>query len=75
MLDVAVGNDHILGLSTDHKLYVAGKGSNGQLGLGDCREVRQWTEVMLPLREGQRAVSVWAGYKNSFLLVENGNVT
>lgn len=75
VLDIAVGNDHILALSTEGRVYVVGSGSNGQLGLGACKEAKEWTEVEIPLGEGQRIVSVWAGYKTSFALLENENVT
>ncbi len=69
ILDVAVGADHILALSTQHKLYVIGANSNGQLGL-DAEDVCKWRRVPLPL-DGKRIVRFHAGYKNSFLLVEN----
>lgn len=70
VLDVAVGADHILALTTEHKLYVAGANRNGQLGL-DVEELNEWKEVALQLRGNQRVVSVHAGYKNSFLLVQD----
>ena len=68
VLDVAVGFDHILALTTDHRLYVVGANRNGQLGL-DVDELCDWREVILPL-DGRQIVSVHAGYKNSFLLIE-----
>jgi alpha-tubulin suppressor-like RCC1 family protein len=69
VLDVAVGADHILALTTEHRLYVVGANMNGQLGL-DLKEMSEWREVALPL-EGKQIVGVHAGYKNSFLLVED----
>ena len=69
VLDVAVGVDHILALTTEHKLYVVGANINGQLGL-DVNESSVWREVTLPL-VGKQVVSVHAGYKNSLLLIEN----
>lgn len=69
VLDVAVGADHILALTTEHKLYVVGANRNGQLGL-DVEDLCEWREISLPL-DGKRIVSIHAGYKNSFLLVEN----
>ena len=68
-LDIAVGADHILALTTEYKLYVIGANRNGQLGL-DMEDLCEWREVSLPL-DGKRIVSIHAGYKNSFLLVEN----
>ncbi|KAE9375386.1 RCC1/BLIP-II [Stipitochalara longipes BDJ] len=70
VLDVAVGVDHILALTTEHKLYVVGANKNGQLGL-NVDELSEWKEVALPLDEKQLIVSVHAGYKNSFMLIEN----
>jgi alpha-tubulin suppressor-like RCC1 family protein len=69
VLDVAVGTDHILVLTTEHKLYVVGANRNGQLGL-DLDQLSEWKEVALPL-DGKEIVSVHAGYKNSFLLLED----
>jgi alpha-tubulin suppressor-like RCC1 family protein len=72
VLDVAVGLDHILALTTKNKLYVVGANRNGQLGL-DVEELSEWTEVALPIGGRKRIISVRAGYKNSFLIVENIN--
>jgi alpha-tubulin suppressor-like RCC1 family protein len=69
VLDVAVGADHILALTTEHRLYVVGANRNGQLGL-DVKELSELGEIALPLG-GKQIVSVHAGYKNSFLLVED----
>jgi alpha-tubulin suppressor-like RCC1 family protein len=71
VLDVSVGDNHALALSTNHKIFVAGSGSNGQLGTEDREKIEEWTEVVFPLKDNQRAISVHAGYKNSFVLVEN----
>jgi alpha-tubulin suppressor-like RCC1 family protein len=71
VLDVAIGDNHILALSADHRLFVVGAGGNGQLGLGpDVKELGDWKEVSLPLKAGQKIVGVHAGYKNSFVLVK-----
>lgn len=67
--DVSVGMNHVLALSVEGKLFVAGEGDNGQLGVDG--ESEEWREVRLPLGEGMRIRSVWAGYKNSFVVVEN----
>lgn len=68
--DVAVGMNHIIALTVGRKLFVVGEGGHGQLG-ADVNELEEWNEVKLPLEEGQRILSVHAGYKNSFVLVEN----
>jgi alpha-tubulin suppressor-like RCC1 family protein len=70
VVDVAVGANHMIALTTGHKLYVVGANGNGQLGL-DMEEQSEWREVSLPLGEKQHIVNVYAGYKNSFVLVED----
>lgn len=72
VLDVAVGANHIIALTTEQKLYGVGANGNGQLGL-DVEELSEWREVFLPLSEKQQIVSIQAGYKNSFVLVEDIN--
>ena len=69
-LDVAVGNHHVIVLTTNHKIFVIGANRNGQLGLNDQRDHADWTEVTLPLSAQQQVTSVYAGYNNSLLLVE-----
>lgn len=70
--DVAIGMNHILAATMSRRLFVVGEGGNGQLGLGlDVKEIEDWREVKLPLKEGQRIVGVHAGYKNSFVSVNN----
>lgn len=71
VFDVAVGMNHILALTTDRRLYVAGDGSNGQLGL-DVKKLTDWEHVPLfSLKDNQQIASVHAGYKNSMIIVEN----
>ena len=69
ILDVAVGFNHLVVLTTERKVFIVGNGGNGQLGL-DLEILEDWKEVYLPLKEGQRVAKVYAGYKNTFLLVE-----
>lgn len=68
--DVSVGVNHIIAVTLDRKLFVVGEGANGQLGL-DVKNLNEWKEVKLTLGEGQRIMSVHAGYKSSFVLVQN----
>ncbi|KAH8687857.1 regulator of chromosome condensation 1/beta-lactamase-inhibitor protein II [Tricladium varicosporioides] len=71
IFDIAVGEGYALVLTKDpRKLFVVGSNSNGQLGIGDVWNANDWTEVKLPLGCGQKMVEVYAGYKNSFVLVE-----
>jgi len=57
-------------LTTDRKLFIVGEGGNGQLGL-DLQKTKKWEPVLLPLKDGQQIAGVHAGYKTTFLLVEN----
>lgn len=71
ILDVSVGFNHLMVLTTDHRLFVVGDGGSGQLGL-DAEKLDDWKEVILPLKADQRMIGVHAGYKNSFLIVGDG---
>ncbi|RDW62775.1 hypothetical protein BP5796_11077 [Coleophoma crateriformis] len=68
-LDVAVGNDHMVALTTDHELFVVGAGGNGQLGTY-LDKLEDWKEVKLNLGHGRRMTGIYAGYKTTFVLVE-----
>ena len=70
VLDVAVGDNHIIALTIDRNVFIVGAGRNGQLGM-KLGELRKWREITLPLAEGQQVTGVHAGFKNSFVLVEN----
>ncbi|KAM3074311.1 hypothetical protein ACMFMF_006327 [Clarireedia jacksonii] len=74
--DFAVGENHILVLTMDGMLYGIGEGGNGQLGLGDERgRCEEWRVLDVGLgKEGKckkRCVGVGAGYKCSFVLVQD----
>lgn len=68
--DVAVGYDHVVALSTSGDVWVIGEGENGQLGLHeDIKTLKEWKRVDLNLG-GMKVSKVFAGYRNSFLIVE-----
>ena len=72
-LDVSVGDAHMLAVSLEERrLFVVGEGGSGQLGLGreKAGDAREWREVVLPLERGKKISKVYAGYKNSFVVVE-----
>ncbi|KAG0652556.1 Regulator of chromosome condensation [Hyphodiscus hymeniophilus] len=72
-LDVAVGMNHLIVLTTERRIFVVGSGRSGQLGLGSAIiELKEWKEVVMPLKKGQHVVSVHAAYKNSFVRVKDG---
>lgn len=66
--DVAVGELHLVVLTTEGDIFAVGDNTNGQLGLPH-RSVESWTRVELDLQDDQRAVGVAAGPKNSFIMV------
>lgn len=66
--DVAVGESHIIVLTTHGDVFVIGENGNGQLGLLSKLE-ESWHRVPLDLKDGRRVVGVQAGIRNSFLLV------
>jgi alpha-tubulin suppressor-like RCC1 family protein len=70
-LDVAIGRQHVVVLTTEHKIFVIGANESGQLGLSDKRDYTEWTEVTVALKEQQCVTRVYAGHSNSFLLVES----
>lgn len=67
--DIAVGEAHLVALTTSGEVFVIGSNSNGQLGLGrEVEAVDSWTKVSV---EKQTAfVSVAAGPRSSFLLAK-----
>jgi alpha-tubulin suppressor-like RCC1 family protein len=74
VLDVGVGDGHVIILTTDgenRRVWVTGDGRNGQLGLGaECEKVGEWMEVELKTRigDGSELVGVVAGPKSSFVV-------
>lgn len=71
--DVAVGDAHLVVLTTEGEVFVAGENGNGQLGLlPDVKYAESWARVELGLQDGRRAVGVAAGPRNTFILVSRG---
>lgn len=69
--DVAVGEEHLIVLTTDGRVFVVGGNGNGQLGL-PVKSADSWLQVELNLEEGRRVVGVAAGPRNSFIMVKGG---
>ncbi len=72
ILDVGVGDGHVIVLTGDKKVYVIGEGGNGQLGLGQgmgTKSLEEWQEVNLKLEREREVVGVVAGPKCSFVVV------
>lgn len=69
--DVALGEAHMIVLTTEGSVYVIGQNGNGQLGL-PIESTDSWTQVDLDLGEGNGAVGVAAGPRNSFIIIQEG---
>lgn len=69
-VDVGVGQDHVIALSTEGQVWVLGENQQGQLGLGGViTRTEEWQRVNIDLG-GKQITKVYAGYKNSMLIVE-----
>jgi regulator of chromosome condensation len=70
ILDVGIGESHMVLLTHKREVFIVGNGGSGQLGLGHVREsVNEWAEITLPLDEDQVVTGVAAGPRNTFILV------
>ncbi|KAK5119383.1 hypothetical protein LTR85_007739 [Meristemomyces frigidus] len=70
VIDVAVGDAHVVAVTADHRLFVVGDNKNGQLGLDSAQAFfEDWTEVEA-LQDVQRVV---CGPKASFAFVGAGH--
>lgn len=67
--DVAVGELHLIVLTTEGKVFVIGENKNGQLGL-PVDSADSWSPVELGLQHNKRVVGVAAGPRSSFILVQ-----
>lgn len=68
--DVAVGEAHLVVLTTEGTIFVIGHNRNGQLGL-PIESTDSWKQVDLDLKHGRRAVGVATGPRNSFIIIED----
>lgn len=69
IVDVGVGDSHLIALTTDGQVFVIGDNKNDQLGL-DVERATEWTRVDLGLHEKQKIKAVAAGPRSSFIVVE-----
>ncbi|KAI9777107.1 MAG: hypothetical protein M1839_009063 [Geoglossum umbratile] len=70
VVDVAVGDRHIVALCEDGRIFAVGEGANGQLGTGEVAFAEEWVECGFegPGKLG-KATSVYCGPRNTFVLV------
>ncbi|KAM3610146.1 uncharacterized protein V6R79_026111 [Siganus canaliculatus] len=74
VLQVACGNQHSLALTKDGQVYTWGRGSRGQLGLGERTEVSTSSPQLLRSLSSLPLVQVAAGGEQSFALSVSGGV-
>lgn len=67
--DVAVGESHLIVLTTEGSVYVIGENGNGQVGM-PVSSLDSWSQLDLNLHGDSRAVGVAAGPRNSFVIVK-----
>lgn len=67
--DMAIGETHLIVLTTEGIIYVIGDNGNGQLSL-TIESTDSWRQIDLHLGEGGRAVGVAAGPRNSFIIIQ-----
>ena len=70
VMDVGIGDSHMIALTDDNQVYIIGQNSNGQLGL-DVKETSTWTKVELEHPERRHITRVAAGPKNSFIIAQD----
>ncbi|KAI4719798.1 RCC1/BLIP-II protein [Aureobasidium sp. EXF-10727] len=75
LLDVAVGDGHVLLLTQEGRVFAAGDNRNGQLGLGPKASsyIKDWREVIVP--DQRRCAAIFAGPKSSFFQIAESRAT
>lgn len=76
-IDVATGDGHTIILTSNYRVLAAGDNSQGQLGnggVGSYHEVSIDITANIPLDTEDYIVSIYCGYKNTFLVSNNGEL-
>lgn len=74
IVDVAKGQHHTLALDANGKIWVAGFGGHGALGLSNTLDQHTWTKVTTGAISSETIVQVDAGIYSSFALDSNGKI-
>lgn len=69
VVDFDVGNGHLIVLTRDRRVFTAGAGECGQLGIGEAIEWRQHLTEVLNI-SNKRVRKVRCGYASTFALLE-----
>ncbi|KAM7208448.1 E3 ubiquitin-protein ligase HERC2 [Naviculisporaceae sp. PSN 640] len=74
--DIAIGDRHLLALTTEGEVFAIGDNINGQLGLPEVKHSTDiWTKVDINTSEGAVITGVVAGPRNSFVIVRSSSNT
>ncbi|GAW25373.1 putative serine threonine-protein kinase nek9 [Rosellinia necatrix] len=73
IVDCAVGEAHMIVLTTKGDVYVAGDNTNGQLGLS-LEKTANWRKVPMPPR-GEDIIGVKAGQRSSFIVTKSSHLS
>ena len=74
--DIAIGDAHLLALTTEGELFAIGDNTNGQLGLPEVKGSTDiWTKVHIDgVDPGQASIKgIVAGPKSSFVIVRRND--
>jgi alpha-tubulin suppressor-like RCC1 family protein len=72
IIAIAAGSEHSIALANDGKVYAAGINYRGQLGLGDRKNRKTFTEVSS--LSGKKIIAIAAGSDCSFAIANGGKV-
>ena len=70
---IALGNDHVLLLTEDKKLYTQGLNTFGQLGIGDSNDHGEGLCYLSSL-EGLDVKNIYCGARHNFVVCKDGSV-
>lgn len=70
ILDISVGEAHVICMASDGQVYVIGENTNGQLGL-PVERTTVWKKVSLSLAKGTHVLGVKAGPRSSLIVTKN----
>lgn len=72
--DIAMGERHLLALTTEGRLFAIGDNTNGQLGLPAVKHATNvWTKVDVEIDKKAAIMGIAAGPRNSFVIVRRNN--
>lgn len=74
--DIAIGERHLLALTTEGQVFAIGDNTNGQLGLPEVKHSTDvWMKVNIDIDERAVIMGVVAGPRNSFVIVRRNSNT